>query len=140
MRGSDLTAGRGVDAVFDTAGGPLFEPALRSLRRGGRQVAIASPGDPRVSFNLVEFYHNFSRLLGVDSYGLTSRQVAEIDEEIRRGFESGALKPPPIEIVPFENSVDAYSRVAARQAKTKQVLSFDWRDGHKGNSEVGRSH
>jgi NADPH2:quinone reductase len=121
----ELTAGRGVDAVFDTVGGPLFEQSLRLLRFGGRQVVIASPGDPRVSFNLVEFYHNFSRLFGVDSYGLTSRQVAEIEEELRRGFEKGALRPPPIEIVPFEKAVDAYSRVAARQAKAKQVLSFD---------------
>jgi len=121
----ELTAGRGVDAVFDTVGGQLFEPALRSLRFGGRQVAIASPGDPRVSFNLTDFYHNFSRLLGVDSYGLTSRQAAEIEEELSLGFETGALKPPPIEIVPFAKAVDAYSRVAARQAKTKQVLSFD---------------
>jgi NADPH:quinone reductase-like Zn-dependent oxidoreductase len=131
----ELTAGKGVDAVFDTVGGPLFEPALRSLRFGGRQVAISSAGDPRVSFNLVEFYHNFSRLLGVDSYGLTSRQVAEIEDELRRGFETGVLKPPPIEIVPFEKAVDAYSRVAARQANAKQVLSLDWQDGWKGNSE-----
>jgi NADPH:quinone reductase len=127
----ELTAGKGVDVVFDTVGGPLFEPALRSLGHGGRQVAIASPGDARVSFNLIEFYHNFSRLLGVDSYGLTSRQIAEIEDELRSGFETGALKPPPIEIVPFEKAVDAYSRVAARQAKTKQVLSFDWWDGQK---------
>jgi NADPH:quinone reductase len=121
----ELTGGRGVDAVFDTVGGALFEPALRSLRRGGRQVAITSQGDPRVSFNLIEFYHNSSRLLGVDSYGLTSRQIAKIEDELRRGFEQGVLRPPPIEIVPFEKAVDAYSRVAARQAKTKQVLSFD---------------
>jgi NADPH2:quinone reductase len=135
----ELTAGKGVDAVFDTVGGPLFEPALRSLRLGGRQVAIASPGNPRVSFNLIDFYHNFSRLLGVDSYGLTSRQIAEIEDELRSGFEKGALKPPPIEIVPFEKAVEAYSRVAARQAETKQVLSFDWREGQKGNSEDGKS-
>jgi NADPH:quinone reductase-like Zn-dependent oxidoreductase len=31
----ELTAGRGVDAVFDTMGGPMFEPALRSLKAGG---------------------------------------------------------------------------------------------------------
>ena len=98
----ELTAGKGVDAVFDTVGGPMFEPALRSLRFGGRQVVITSTGDPRVSFNLVDFYHNFSRLLGVDSYGLTSRQVAEIADELRPGFEKGVLKPPPIELVPFE--------------------------------------
>jgi NADPH:quinone reductase len=120
-----LTAGSGVDAVLDTVGGPMFEPALRSLRYGGRQVAITSTGDPRVSFNLVDFYHNLSRLLGVDSNGLTPREVAEITDELRRGFEAGALQPPPIEIVPFEKAVDAYSRLAAGQATAKQVLSFD---------------
>jgi NADPH:quinone reductase len=121
----ELTAGRGVDAVFNTVGGPMFEPALRSLRVGGRQVVIASAGDSRVSFNLVEFYHNLSQLLGVDSYGLTSQQVAEIEQELCPGFETGILKPPPIEIVPFEKAVDAYSRMAAGQAKAKLVLNFD---------------
>ena len=119
-----LTAGRGADAVLDTVGGPMFESALRSLRFGGRQVAITSTGDPRVSFNLIDFYHNLSRLLGVDSNGLTPRQVAEISDELRRGFEPGALQPPPIEIVPFEKAVDAYSRLAAGQATANQVLSF----------------
>jgi NADPH:quinone reductase-like Zn-dependent oxidoreductase len=88
-------------------------------------VAIASAGNPRVSFNLVDFYHNFSRLFGVDSYGLTPQQVAEIAEAVRPGFETGALQPPPIETVPFEKAVEAYTRVAAGQAKVKQVLSFD---------------
>jgi len=35
------------------------------------------------------------------------------------------LKPPRIEIVPFEKAVDAYNRMAAKQAKAKLVLSFD---------------
>jgi NADPH2:quinone reductase len=119
-----LTAGKGADAVFDTVGGPMFEPALRSLRSGGRQVAISSR-EPRVSFDLRDFYHNYSRLLGVDSYGLTSRQIAEIDSELQPGFETGVLRPPPIETVPFENAVHAYNQLAAGQAKAKQVLSFD---------------
>jgi NADPH:quinone reductase-like Zn-dependent oxidoreductase len=121
----ELTAGKGVNAVFNTVGGPLFEPALQSLAFGGRQVVIASPGNPRVSFNLVDFYHNFSQLLGVDSYGLTTRQIAEIANELGPGFETGALKPPQIETVPFGKAVDAYSRLAAGQAKSKQVLTFD---------------
>jgi NADPH:quinone reductase len=119
-----LTAGKGVDVVFDTVGGPLFEPALRSLAFKGRQVAISSAGEPRVSFNLMDFYHNFSRLFGVDSYGLTSREVGEIADELCPGFETGVLKPPSIEVVPFEKAVDAYSQVATRQAKAKLVLSF----------------
>lgn len=121
----EVTAGRGADVVLDTVGGSMFEPALRSLAFGGRQVAISSAGEPRVNFNLVDFYHHSLRLIGVDSYGLTPREVGEISAELRPGFETGVLKPPLVEIVPFEKAVDAYSRVAARQAKTKQVLSFD---------------
>jgi NADPH:quinone reductase len=120
----ELTAGRGADVVFDTVGGPMFEPALRSLRIGGRHVAISSR-EPRVSFNLADFYHNNSRLLGVDSYGLTSRKIAEIENELLSGFEAGVLEPPSVEIVPFEDAVNAYSRVATGQEKSKQVLRFD---------------
>jgi D-arabinose 1-dehydrogenase-like Zn-dependent alcohol dehydrogenase len=61
----------------------------------------------------------------INSYEVTLHQIAEITDHLRRGFETGALKPPPIEIVPFEKAVDAYSRMAAGQAKAKQVLSFD---------------
>jgi D-arabinose 1-dehydrogenase-like Zn-dependent alcohol dehydrogenase len=94
----------------------MFEPALRSLMYGGRQVAITSTGDPRVSFNLIDFYHNLS--------GCLECTVADITDGLRSGFETGALRPPPIEIVPFEKAVDVYSRVAAGQAIVKQVLSF----------------
>jgi NADPH2:quinone reductase len=120
-----LTAGKGANVVFNTVGGPLFEPAMQSLAFGGRQVVISSAGDPRVSFDLVDFYHHFSQLLGVDSYGLTPQQIREIADELQTGFEIGALKPPPIETVPFEKAVDAYTRLADRQAKLKQVLSFE---------------
>ena len=126
-----LTAGKGADLVFDTVGGPMFEPALRSLGFRGRHVAITSTGDPRVSFNLIDFYHNFSKLLGVDSNGLTMREVSEIMAELNRGFESEALEPPSIETVPFEQAPDAYDRGATGKIKTKQVLTFS----HKTRSE-----
>lgn len=121
----ELTAGKGVDIAFDTVGGSMFEPALRSLRVGGRQVAISSAGEPRVSFNLVDFYHHSAQLIGVDSFALTPQDIGEICAELRPGFESGLLQRPPIEIVPFEKAVDAYTRIAAREAKTKLVLNFE---------------
>lgn len=122
----ELTGGKGADAVFDTVGAAMFEPALRSLAHGGRQVAISGGGSPRVTFNLVDFYHNMSRLIGVDSYGLTPRHVAEIEDALRPGFETGVLTPPRVEVVGFEKAVEAYSRMATRQASMKLVLSFDW--------------
>jgi NADPH2:quinone reductase len=38
-----LTDGKGADLAFDTVGGPMFEPCLKSLRRRGRQVNITVP-------------------------------------------------------------------------------------------------
>lgn len=119
-----LTEGKGADAVFDTVGGAMFEPALRSLRLGGRQVSITSTGNRRVSFDLVDFYHNLSRLIGVDSMKFTPRDVAAIAEELRPGFEANLLKAPPVQLVPFENAIEAYERIAGGQAEAKQVLTF----------------
>jgi NADPH:quinone reductase-like Zn-dependent oxidoreductase len=87
----ELTEGKGADAVFDTVGGAMFEPALRSLRLGGRHIAIASTGDRRVSFDLVDFYRNLSRLIGVDSTKFTASDVAAMADELRPGFDTGAL-------------------------------------------------
>ncbi len=121
----ELTKGKGADAVFDTVGGPMFEPALRSLRIGGRHIAITSTGDRRVCFDLVDFYHNLSRLIGVDSMKFTSGEVGTIADDLRAGFESDALNVPPIKTVPFENAVEAYEKIASGQGGAKLVLTFE---------------
>jgi NADPH:quinone reductase len=120
----ELTNGKGADAVFDLVGGAMFEPALRSLSLGGRQIAIASVGDRRVSFDLIDFYHNQSRLIGVDSMKFGAGDVAKMSDELRPGFESGDLKALPIETVPFENAVEAYQKIDDGRAETKLVLTF----------------
>jgi NADPH:quinone reductase-like Zn-dependent oxidoreductase len=119
-----LTDGRGAHVVFDTVGGSMFEPALRALRFGGRHVAITTTGERRVSFDLIDFFHNRSTLIGVDSNGLTFAELAEIANGLRDGFDSGALMPPPIDSVPFPSAVDAYTSVAEGKTKRKQVLVF----------------
>jgi D-arabinose 1-dehydrogenase-like Zn-dependent alcohol dehydrogenase len=40
------------------------------------------------------------------------------------GFEAGAVKPPAVETVPFENAIEAYERVATGKTNTKRVLTF----------------
>ena len=79
-----LTNGRGADIVFDVVGGAMFEQCLAALAWRGRQVAISSSPEPRVSFNLVNFYHNESRLLGVDSLKLRTESYP-IGAAILRG-------------------------------------------------------
>ena len=120
----ELTDGKGADVVFDTVGGAMFEPALRSLARDGRQVAITSGKEARVSFNLVDFYHNRSRLIGFDSFGFTSEDTSAILDELRSGFESNLLSPPQLEAIPFDKAVDAYRALSGGNSGLKTVLTF----------------
>jgi NADPH2:quinone reductase len=116
------TDGKGVDLALDCVGGPMFEPCLKSLRLDGRQVVIASLGDGRVSFNLRDFYHNRLRMIGVDTLGLTGRQIAAIMDRLRPGFEGGHLRPPSVRTWSLEQAADAYAAVQGGTPGTKHVL------------------
>jgi NADPH:quinone reductase-like Zn-dependent oxidoreductase len=119
-----LTGGNGVDIAFDTVGGDLFEPTLRMLRRGGRQIAVASRGRKRVEFDLVDFYHNAATLHGVDSLGFSGERSAAILEQLRVAFEERALQAPAIAEVPLDHAVGAYELVD-RGSRDRQVLILD---------------
>ncbi len=116
------TDGKGPDLVFDCVGGPMFESCLKSLRIGGRQVAITSLGDGRVTFNLRDFYHNRLRLIGVDSLGLTGPQIATTMDSLRAGFEGRHLRPPSIQTWSLEQAVDAYVAVQTGTSGNKHVI------------------
>jgi NADPH:quinone reductase len=109
---------------LDTVGGELFEPALKSLRPEGRQVAIAS-NPQTVSFNLVDFYHGRRRLIGVDTMALTGEQIAATLDALRDGFENGTLQPSPLKTWPFAAAVEAYEAVERHDPPTKHVLVMD---------------
>lgn len=116
------TEGKGVNAVFDVVGDAMFEPCLRSLALRGRHIVIASNPDPRVSFNLVDFYHRESRLIGVDSLKLTFEETAEILRGLTPGIEDGTFPPPGTQTCGFGGAVAAYRLVAEGKAKEKQIL------------------
>ena len=73
-----VTKGRGAEVVFDVVGGAMFEKCLAAVAWRGRQVAISSTSEARVSFNLVDFYHNESRLLGVGAGARLQHGPAEL--------------------------------------------------------------
>jgi NADPH:quinone reductase-like Zn-dependent oxidoreductase len=117
-----LTNGRGADIVFDVVGGAMFEQCLAALAWRGRQVAISSSPEPRVSFNLVNFYHNESRLLGVDSLKLSFEETAEILRRLTPGIESGIFPAPRVEIFPLEEGPRLYRDIAESKFKGKPIL------------------
>ena len=108
------TEGRGVDAVFDTVGAPLFETNLNALGSCGRYVIIASAGERRTSFDILDFYHKRVKLMGVDSRSIDAREGARILDRLRPGFEGGALRPPLVTArFDLRQGTDAYAAVEA---------------------------
>lgn len=116
------TGGKGADIVLDTVGGELFEPCLDSLRAGGRQVAITSAGNRRVTFDLVNFYHGQRCLIGIDVMKLTGADIARTFDSIRAGFEAGYLRPPSVRTWPLDSISQAYEMASKGGAAPKQVV------------------
>ena len=106
-----LTGGKGADLILDAVGGPLFEACLESLAHRGRQIAIASIGDPRVTFNLARFYHKEAGLLGVNTLQLSPGEAAEILRALLPGFREGIFSPPAVEAVSLDDALSAYRAV-----------------------------
>jgi NADPH:quinone reductase len=120
---SDATSGRGAEVIFDTVGGPMFEPAVKALGHRGRQVEIVSVGDRRVSFDLPDFYHNESQLLGVDTRQRNATESAGVLEVLTSFFEDGAFQPPMIDrTVPLADGLSAYEQVARGEVRGRLVL------------------
>lgn len=121
----NATSGKGADVVFDLVGGPMFEKCLASLARRGRQIAISSGPEPRVSFNLVDFYHNESQLFGLDSLKLSFQKSGEILQGLTAEFESGEFPPPQVEAFSLEQGPEIYRKINTGQVKGKAVLKTE---------------
>lgn len=117
-----VTNGRGAEVVFDVVGGAMFEKCLAAVAWRGRHVAISSSPEPRVSFNLVDFYHNESRLLGVDSLKLSFEETADVLRQLTPGIESGTFPPPRVETFSLEEGPRLYRDIAESKIKTKPIL------------------
>src|SRR5271157_3305898 len=108
------TGGRGADVVLDLVGGVMFRSALSCLALRGRLVEITSTGQREVSFDLVDFYHNESRLFGVDTLKRDLRASAEVLSVLTPGFVAGDYHAAPIaETCGLGEAQEAYRKVAA---------------------------
>jgi NADPH:quinone reductase len=119
-----VTAGTGVDLVLDGVGSDLFEPCTRSLRIGGKQIAIASVPNHRVQFDLLGFVHKRTQLLGVSTIDMSGVEVARLLDELRPVFEEGHLHPPKFQVHTFDNAIAVYTSVANKTSEGQQILTL----------------
>ncbi len=107
-----LTAGKGADLVFDTVGGIAFEAALSMAAPRGRVVEIASTGKRRVEFDLIDFYHNETRLIGADSRKRDAIASARLLANLKDGVERGRYTAPIVNArYPLFCAKEAYAAV-----------------------------
>lgn len=111
------TNGRGADVVFDLVGGVMFRNAVNSLALRGRLVEIAATGQREVSFDIADFYHNESRLFGVDTLKRDLTASAQILTALTPGFVAGDYRAAPVaETCGLGEAQQAYRKVGAGSA------------------------
>jgi NADPH2:quinone reductase len=121
-----LTAGKGVDVVFDPVGGAFTEAALRNCAWRGRHLVIgfASGDIPRVPANLLLL--KGCSLIGVfwgryvkSEPGAWARDLATLFLWLRQG----RLRPHIAERYPLERGAEALAALLARRACGKLVIT-----------------
>jgi NADPH:quinone reductase len=114
----------GADAVVDPVGGELSEPALRSLRRGGRFVTIgyASGIIPRIPLNLVLV--KGIQVLGFQFQDVPADEFARNEDELRDHLTSGRVQPHIGAVYPLAETVQALRHVADGRAIGKVLIDL----------------
>jgi NADPH2:quinone reductase len=122
-----LTGGRGVDVLYDTVGGDLAEPAVRSMAWEGRYLVVGFAGGtiPRIPLNLL-------LLKGCDLRGVFWGEFAQREPAAQRrnmerllGWAAGGhIRAHVHAEIPLERWVEAYALIGDRKAKGKVVLTF----------------
>ena len=115
----------GADAVLDPVGGELSEPALRSLRWGGRFVTVgfASGTIPRIPLNLVLL--KGALVLGFQMRDFPTHLPAEAERnerELMALFAEGRVAPHIGAAFPLDDAGAALRYVADGRAIGKVVL------------------
>jgi NADPH2:quinone reductase len=114
----------GAKVVIDPIGGQLSEPALRSLRRGGRLVTVgfASGVIPRIPLNLVLV--KGVHVLGFQFQDVAPDEFARNEEELREHLVSGRVRPHVCAVYPLAETVAALRHVADGRAIGKVLIDL----------------
>jgi NADPH:quinone reductase-like Zn-dependent oxidoreductase len=112
-----LTDGRGVDLVYEHAGGELFQKGLDSLSKDGRLVTCGAHSGEVVSFDIIPFFRTQKSIIG--SFVYTRAEVETVLELARRG----KLQPIVHQTFPLEQVKDAMDTMESREFFGKIVLT-----------------
>lgn len=122
-----LTGGRGADVIFDPVGGDVFDQSMRCIATFGRLLVIgfAAGRIPSVAVNHVLIKQ--VSIIGVRA-GEYGRQNpvggAQVNQALLELANAGHLTPHLHAHLPFEQLVEAFDTIAARQVIGRVVLKM----------------
>jgi NADPH2:quinone reductase len=121
----DLTAGGGVDVIYDPINGPTFEESLRCLAWGGRILILGflggAPALARTNYLLIKGIE----AIGVRIGGLNEAHPEVAAANVKTLVElagEGKLKPRLWRRLPLERAADAVQALIDREVIGKVVL------------------
>lgn len=122
-----LTAGKGVDIIYDPVGGAYAEAALRSSNWRARFLVIGFAGGdiPKIPLNLPLLMER--SIVGVywgEWSRRTPQEFAAAVRELSGWFREGRLKPHVTATYPLEKAADAIGLLAERRVKGKVVVTM----------------
>lgn len=116
----------GLDALYDTVGGALAEPALRAMGWGGRYLVVGFAGGeiPRIPLNLL-------LLKGCDLRGVFWGDFVRRDpaghranmERLLTWAAAGKIRAHVHGAYPLERAAEAFELIASRKVQGKVVLT-----------------
>ncbi len=121
-----ITAGKGLDVVYDPVGGPYSEPALRDMAWKGRFLVIGfAAGDiPKVPLNLMLL--KGCSIVGVFWGAFTKNEPERNREnnwELMAMYAAGKVKPHIHATFPLERAAEALNEVLNKRVSGKVVLT-----------------
>jgi NADPH2:quinone reductase len=121
-----ITAGRGVDVVYDPVGGSYSELALRDMAWNGRFLVVGfAAGDiPKIPLNLALL--KGCSIVGVFWGAFTKNEAQKNrrnNEELMQLFVAGKVKPHIHATYPLERAAEALNEVLLKRVSGKVVLT-----------------
>ena len=124
----EITAGKGVDVIYDPVGGEFTEAAFRSIAWKGRHLVIGfAAGDiPKLPINLALL--KGASIVGVFWGAFTQHETGEHlknVEELWTLFAQGKLSPTVTDVFAFEDYEKAFDHLTGRKARGKVILDIE---------------
>jgi NADPH2:quinone reductase len=117
-----ITAGRGVDLIFDPVGGSLAEDAATALSRHGRLLAVGFASGQWPKLATLELVVTNTSLVGVFAGGYTRDELDDIHANLSRLVSRGQLTNAVTAEVSFDELPGALQRIADRRVVGKLVM------------------